>query len=105
MELIKPASVKNKVELPEQDAEQITQSFENMVVSSYTNANMLKVQVAEIRTDIENSMKKVIICEAWLQGFCKKNELCEYLHDENPSDLPGCYLCSRYNGCRKSDCR
>ena len=79
---------------PEQLMAKMTQAFGDLSVSTNTEfkityANVVKIGTVEIHTDksidksVEDNINKTIICEQWLRGYCKKDKLCDFHHDDN----------------------
>ena len=88
---------------------QLTKSIENISISSSTDDDILKkdlpgnlTETVSSRTVEENSNKGTI-CEAGLKNLCKQGKTCEFFHHDI-SQMPGCYMCLKYNTCSDKNC-
>ena len=104
------AESRNKVAKPDHQMGQLTQSLGNMSISISTYASILKKGISENHTEtninkpVEESSNKDTICKAWLKRLCKKGNSCDFFHNEHASQMPGCYMCFKYNRCWDKDC-
>lgn len=48
--------------------------------------------------------EKSVVCKHWLRGLCKKDDLCDYLHEYDLSKMPPCHFFTTFGECSNADC-
>jgi hypothetical protein len=58
-----------------------------------------------VGTDRDRHRGIKVLCKHWLRGLCKKEGICEFLHEYDLSKMPQCYFFIRFNSCTSDTCQ
>ena len=94
------ANSKMEISKPEKYMPEAT----NMSVNSRSTENRSEIdQLGQGIGNMNIFSKKGTICEAGLKNRCNKGKICEFFH-QDISQMPGCYMCLKYNTCSDKNC-